>query len=256
MSALSDAVRRGALVAYLMAGDPSPARSLDYFRALAKGGADVIEIGVPFSDPVADGPTIQKAGVRALDAGTKVRDALALSRALSAETRAPIVLMTYYNPLLKRGLDAFAREARDAGAAGVILPDVPLEESGPAARAFEAVGLDLVQLASPATPPERLDRLARATRGFLYLVSTYGVTGARGELPPEALALAERAKARVGGTAPLAVGFGVSTPAHVKALRAAGADGVIVGSALVSLVERGAPADEIERLVRALRSAI
>lgn len=256
MSRLSETVRRGALIGYLMAGDPTPARCVDGFRALARGGCDVIEIGVPFSDPVADGPTIQKAGVRALAAGTRMADALSVAAALRAESDVPIVLMTYYNPVQRRGLDAWAKAARESGADGVILPDVPLEESGPAQAAFARAGLDLVQLASPATPPDRLDALARATRGFLYLVSTFGVTGARGELPPEALALAERAKARVGASTPLAVGFGVSRPAHVKALRAAGADGVIVGSALVSMVERGAAPAEIEAFVRELKGAL
>ncbi len=256
MSRLADAVRRGALVAYLMGGDPDVPRSLDYMRAAVRGGASVLEIGVPFSDPVADGPTIQRAGVRALAAKTRLDDVLGLARTLRAETAVPIVLMTYYNPVLRRGLDAFARAARDAGVDGVILPDVPLEESGDAGRAFAAAGLDLVQLATPATPSARLAAIAQATRGFLYLVSTYGVTGARADLSRHAADLARRARSAVGATASLAIGFGVSAPEHVRTLRDAGADGVIVGSALVSLVERGAPPKELEALVRRLAAAV
>ncbi|MHB8604172.1 MAG: tryptophan synthase subunit alpha [Thermoplasmatota archaeon] len=248
------AERRTGLSIYLMSGDPSREKCVDYFRAAIRGGADWLEIGVPFSDPVADGPTIQRAGVRALAGGAKLDDALALTRTLAKEfPGTPLVLMTYANIAYKRGWSEFARLAREAGAAGVILPDAPLEESDEPRAAFEAAGLELVQLASPASSPERLARLGDATRGFLYLVSTYGVTGARASLPPEVSALVARAKAAT--KAPIAVGFGVSEPAHVRALRAAGADAVIVGSATVSFVERGEAPAKLEAFVRSLKEA-
>lgn len=233
-----------------MAGDPDTARHLEYARAVL-AEVDVLEIGIPFSDPVADGPVIERAAVRALERGAKPADALALARALRAGSDKPIVLMTYYNPVLRRGLDRFAREAHDAGVDGVILPDVPLEESGAPAEAFAKAGVDLIQLASPASPPERLARLAKATRGFLYVVSSFGVTGARDTLAPETLEIVRRAKAACAGVTPFAVGFGVSSAEHVKLL--AEADGVVVGSAIVSRIERGETPAQVGAFVRSLR---
>lgn len=245
--------RKPALVAYVMAGDPDTTRHLAYARAIL-AECDVLEIGVPFSDPVADGPTIERAAVRALERGAKLADAIALARALREESDKPLVLMTYYNPVLRFGLERFASEARAAGVDGVILPDVPLEESKPAGDALAREGIDLVQLASPATPPERLARLAKATRGFLYLVSMYGVTGARKDLPPETAELVRRTKAACAGVAPFAVGFGVGEPAHVAMLRDAGADGIVVGSAIVSRIEKGESPEQVAAFVRGLRS--
>jgi tryptophan synthase alpha chain len=243
---------RTTLVAYVMAGEPDLQRDVEHARAVLSE-ADVLEIGVPFSDPVADGPTIERAHTRALARGATLGHALALARALRAESDKPLVLMTYYNPVLQRGLATFAREAREAGVDGVILPDCPLEESLPAGDAFAKAGLDLVQLASPATPPERMARLAKATRGFLYVISSYGVTGARAELPPEAADVVARAKAACGGT-PFAVGFGVSDAEHVRQLAAAGAPGVVVGSAIVGRIERGERPEEVRAFVRSLRT--
>ncbi|HET6404111.1 MAG TPA: tryptophan synthase subunit alpha [Candidatus Thermoplasmatota archaeon] len=255
MSRLASAfasARRPALVGYVMAGDPDTTRHLEYARAVLRE-ADVLEIGVPFSDPVADGPTIERAAVRAIQRGAKLADALALARALRAESDKPLVLMTYYNPVHRYGLERFARDAAAAGVDGVILPDVPLEESERPGAELAKVGIDLVQLASPATPPERLARLAKATRGFLYLVSMYGVTGARKDLPPETLDLVRRTKAACAGVTPFAVGFGVSEPSHVATLRDAGADGVVVGSAIVGRIEKGEPPDAVAAYVRSLR---
>src|SRR5437773_3481532 len=160
MSRLASAfAARPALVAYLMAGEPDLQNDIKYARAVL-AEADALEIGVPFSDPVADGPTIERAHTRALRKGTTLAHALALAHALRRESDKPLLLMTYYNPILQRGLDKFAAEAREAGVDGVIIPDCPLEESDEAARALSAAGVDLVQLASPATPPERMARLA------------------------------------------------------------------------------------------------
>jgi len=253
MSRLEAAFRAGrtTLVGYVMAGEPDLQRDVEHARAVL-AEVDVLEIGVPFSDPVADGPTIERAHTRALARGATLAHAFALARALRGQSDKPLVLMTYYNPVLQRGLATFAREAKDAGVDGVILPDCPLEESAPAGDAFAKAGLDLVQLASPATPPERMARLAKATRGFLYVISSYGVTGARATLPPEAAEVVARAKSACGST-PFAVGFGVSAPEHVRQLAAAGAPGVVVGSAIVGRIERGDSSSQVREFVRSLR---
>lgn len=249
----ANAQGRPAIVAYVMAGHPDKARALEYARAVLRE-CDVLEIGVPFSDPVADGPVIERAAVRALAGGARMDDALALAESLAGESDKPLVLMTYYNPVYRRGLDAFAKQAREAGVDGVILPDVPLEESARIGETLATYRLDLVQLASPASPPERIARLADATRGFLYVVSSYGVTGARKELPPEALDLVQRASKACGGRVPTGVGFGVSSAEHVRALHAAGARGVIVGSAIVSRIEAGETPERVGAFVRSLRA--
>jgi tryptophan synthase alpha chain len=243
----------GTLVAYLMAGDPTPESSRAYLEA-ALASADVLEIGIPFSDPVADGPTIQRADVRALAAGTTIAKALELVRTVRTVSAKPIVLMTYANPVHKMGYERFAEAAASAGVDGVILPDVPLEESQEPGRALRDAGVDLIQLVSPATSEERIGRIAQATGGFLYVVSLYGVTGAR-EGPNDRvrplLAIAKKAAGKV----PVAVGFGVAAPEHVRAMLEAGADGVVVGSALVSIVERGGSPDELRAAVQALKAA-
>lgn len=247
--------RRPALVGYLMAGEPGRDAALDYARALLRE-VDVLEIGVPFSDPVADGPVIERAAVRALARGIRMDDSLHLARSLrDLDGDKPIVLMTYYNPVYRRGLERFAREAREAGVDGVILPDVPLEESAAPGAALAAEGLDLVLLASPATPPERFARLAKATRGFLYVVSSFGVTGARQDLAPETRDLVDRARRACAGVAPFAVGFGVSTPEHVRRLRDAGAEGVVVGSAIVGRIEKGETPEAVAAYARSMREA-
>ena len=244
---------RAALVAYVMAGHPSREEHLAYAR-IVLAECDVLEIGVPFSDPVADGPILERAAVRALEGGARMQDALDLARSLRQESGKPLVLMTYYNPVMRRGLARFAREARESGVDGVILPDVPVEESVEAGAALAAEGIDLVQLASPASGPERLARLAKATRGFLYVVSSFGVTGARKEMPPETADLVRRAADACRGATPFAVGFGVGAPEHVRTLAAAGADGVIVGSAIVRRIDEGETPEAVGAFVRSLRS--
>lgn len=244
---------RPALVAYVMAGHPDLQRHADYARAVL-AECDVLEIGVPFSDPVADGPVIERAATRALEGGAKLQHALDLARTLRSESPKPLVFMTYYNPVLRRGLARFAREAREAGVDGVILPDVPLEESGPAGEALAAEGVDLIQLASPATSPERLARIAKATRGFLYVVSSFGVTGARATMAAETEGLVKLVAHTCRGTIPFAVGFGVSTSDHVRALHAAGAEGVVVGSAIVKRVDDEQPPGAVRAFVAGLRA--
>ncbi|MGQ0535287.1 MAG: tryptophan synthase subunit alpha, partial [Methanobacteriota archaeon] len=202
---------------------------------------------------VADGPTIQKAGIRALAAGTTPKTVLDVVSRLRAETEVPIVLMTYANIVHHAGIEHFAADAASAGVDGVILPDVPLEESaafgGPMARA----GLDLVLLASPASGDERVARIARATRGFLYVVSSYGTTGVRDELAAETQEVVRRVRRVAPRDVPIAVGFGVSKAAQVRELSDAGADGVIVGSALVEHVAGGAAPGELSRFVKGLK---
>jgi tryptophan synthase alpha chain len=224
---------RRALVPYLVAGDPS----LEVTRALVEEagarGADVIELGLPFSDPLADGPTIQRAGARALAGGVSL--AKLLSAIGGARVAAPLVLMSYLNPLHRYGLEAATRDLAAAGFAGLIVPDLPLEESAALARASQAAGLDLIQLAAPTSGPARLRRIARASRGFVYLVALTGITGERTALPADLVALVRDLRAVT--TKPICVGFGVSTPAQVAEV-VRYADGAIVGSAIVRLIEQ------------------
>lgn len=241
------------LIPYVMAGDPDLERTAGYVRALAKAGASAIELGVPFSDPIADGPTIQQAATRALAAGTRPRDVLALVRALRAETDVPLCLMTYYNVIHKAGVAAWVKDAVSAGVDGVIVPDLPVEEAGTLLGQAAPAGLGTVFLASPATSDERLDAIAAASSGFLYLVSMYGVTGARDRLPDYTLQLVARVKKRTAGKVPLAVGFGVSSKEQVRDLARAGADAVIVGSALVERVAKGASPEELGKFLASLR---
>lgn len=249
------AARRTGLVAYVTAGDPDLARSADVIRAVDRGGADVIELGVPFSDPLADGPVIQRATERALAAGTTLATVLDLAASLRGEVRAPLVLFTYANPVVRMGLPAFARRARAAGIDGVLVLDLPPEEAGEARAAFVAEGLDTIFLLSPTTSVPRIRRAAELGGGFLYGISRLGVTGARTDVADSAAALATRVRAET--SRPLALGFGFSRPEHVRAV-GQWADAAVVGSALVQVVaDHAGNADlggEVERYVRWLRS--
>jgi tryptophan synthase alpha chain len=226
-----------ALVAYLMAGDPSLVETERLVIEAERRGADVIELGVPFSDPLADGPVIQRAGVRALAAGTSLSRVLELVATLRARVRVPLVLFTYYNPLLAFGLKAFAQTAVDAGADGVIVPDLPPEESEPLRAETDPAGLDLIHLVAPTSTPARVKAIARRSRGFIYVVSLTGVTGERRELPKGLDAQVRTL--RLVTTKPVCVGFGVSTPEQVAAVGRI-ADGVVVGSAIVRAIEQHA----------------
>lgn len=226
-----------ALVAYLMAGDPSLADTERLVIEAERRGADVIELGVPFSDPLADGPVIQRADVRALAAGTSLTRVLEMAASLRARVRLPLVLMTYYNPVLAFGLKAFARTAVDAGVDGVIVPDLPHEEAEPLRAEAEPAGLDMIHMVAPTSTPARVRAIARLSRGFIYVVSLTGVTGARRELPPDLGA--QIRTLRLVTTKPVCVGFGVSTPEQVAAVGRL-ADGVAVGSAIVRAIEEHA----------------
>lgn len=245
MSALSRvfSAERVALIAYVMAGDPDRATTAAILDALARAGADAIELGIPYSDPLADGPTIAAAGMRALEGGTTVRHAFDLVRERSAHAP-PVVLFTYYNPVYQYGIDAFARDAAQAGVAGVIVPDLSMEESGDLKAALASAGLDFPMLVAPSTPLQRARAIAEASTGFVYAVSRLGVTGAA--RAPRMGPLREYLAALRTVTAkPLAVGFGLSSPEHVQALRDL-VDAVVVGSALIDSYQgcRGAAAAE------------
>jgi tryptophan synthase alpha chain len=245
-----------ALVPYVCAGDPDLDTTARLVLEAAARGADLVEVGLPFSDPLADGPTIQRAAVRALARGTSLYRLLPVLAEITPRVAAPVVLMTYLNPLHRYGLDRAARDLAKAGVAGLIVPDCPVDESGPLGQAAEAAGLDLVALAAPTSGPARLRRIARASRGFIYLVPLTGITGVRAEVPPDLVRLVRDLRAVT--TKPICVGFGISTPAHVAAV-VRHADGAIVGSAIVRLVERlaGDPAlvAQVGEFIASLKAA-
>ncbi len=245
-----------ALIPYLTAGDPDLSTTGRLVEEAAVRGADLIELGLPFSDPLADGPTIQRAGTRALAAGASLARVLDLASSLRRRVPAPLLLMTYLNPLHRYGLEAAVRDLAGAGFSGLIIPDLPPDESGPLTRAARRVDLDVVFLASPTSGAHRLRRIARESRGFIYLVPLTGITGERAELPPDLVGLVRDLRAVT--TKPICVGFGISTPGHVAEV-VRYADGAIVGSAIVRLVEQlqGDPAlvGKVGDFIAALKAA-
>jgi tryptophan synthase alpha chain len=248
--------RRAAFVAYVMAGDPDLPTSGQILAALGDAGTDVIELGIPYGDPLADGPTIAAAGQRALAAGTRIADVWKLVRDLRSAGGPPVVLFTYFNPVYQYGAENFARDAAAAGASGAIVPDVTLEETDAIRTALSHRDLEMPLLIAPSTPPARAERIAKAAGGFVYVVSRLGVTGAADA--PDAAPLARQLGALRDVTdKPLAVGFGLSRPEHVRAI-APLADGVVVGSALIDAYAGRAGADAAARvgeLARSLRAA-
>jgi tryptophan synthase alpha chain len=246
--------RRVGLITYVTAGDPSLERTADILRALDAAGADVLEVGVPFSDPLADGPVIQRASERALAAGATLGRILDLIAAVRASVRSPIVLFSYANPLYRMGFERFATRAAEAGADGVLALDIPVEESGPLRDALVGQGLDPIYLLSPTTTNDRTRKAAELGRGFLYLISRAGVTGARDTLAAGIPEMAGRVRAA--SALPLAVGFGLSRPEHVRAVSDY-ADAAVVGSALVSVIADAGDGPDlvprVEEYVRWLR---
>src|SRR3989441_5919047 len=243
-----------AIVAYITAGDPSLDATVKFVLALAEAGTDVIELGVPFSDPLADGPTIQRASERALKFGTTLAGVLDLVRRIRQTSQVPLVLFSYYNPILQMGLEKFASAAAAAGADGVLATDLTPEESGDYRRILSAHHLDTIFLGAPTSTDERLAKIAACSSGFLYLISRTGVTGAKDALPDDLPALLRRAR---GVThLPVAVGFGISLPGHVSVLGGL-ADAAVVGSALVSGIEKAssiaAAASALAAKVRSLK---
>jgi tryptophan synthase alpha chain len=240
---------RAAFVPYVTGGYPNADTCLELISALDELGSEVIEVGLPFSDPLADGPTIQLSSQRALEAGATPSKVLQTMEQAAAKTSAALVAMTYVNPVLAMGYQEFARRATGSGVSGVIIPDLPPEEAGAWLEACAAHGLAPVFMAAPGTPMERLDKILAVAGGFLYYVSMDGVTGTELELPPERLAAMAKVRAR--SSLPVAVGFGVATPAQAAAL-APVADGVVVGSALVRQVHQAATPSAAVEAVRAL----
>jgi len=223
-----------ALIPYIMAGDPDLKTTKRIVKALAEAGADVIELGMPFSDPVADGPVIQKAGERALRQGVTMKSLLQTVKEIRAELKTPIVIMTYYNLFYHYGLEAYARDAAEAGVDGLIVPDLPPEEGEEFDCFLEKQGLALIYLVAPTSTGERIQRIARLARGFIYYVSRMGVTGERADISQDLRDNLQRIRAA--SNLPVAVGFGVSTPEQAKIISQA-ADGVVMGSALVRIIE-------------------
>ena len=254
------AKNEGALIAYVMGGDPEPKYTPKIAEALIKGGIDVLELGIPFSDPIADGPTIQAASTCALSAGTTPRVVLEIAKEIKAKYDVPIAAMTYYNLLFKMGLEKFFKTAKSCNIDGTIIPDLPLEEADDYRKAAEANGMDAIFLAAPSTVDKRLRRLIECSSGFLYLVSHFGVTGAQSSIADSTFSLIEKTKGFTANRVPLAVGFGVSKPEHVKDILKAGADGVIVGSVFVNIIKAN-QADqekmlkELEETARKLKEA-
>lgn len=226
--------KRKAFIAYLTAGDPYPETTVPLVHALERGGADLIELGVPFSDPIADGPVIQRASERSLRAGTTLERILDMVREIRRESQIPLLLFSYLNPLLHYGFDRLGRDAAAAGIDGVLLIDLSVEEADTPVQKLRAHGLDTVFLAAPTSSDRRLELVGKHSSGFVYLVSRTGVTGERSSLSEQAIPLIERMRKHT--TLPLAVGFGISRPEHVAEV-ARFADGVVVGSAIVKTIE-------------------
>jgi tryptophan synthase alpha chain len=231
------------LIAYITAGDPSPAHTPALVAALERGGADLIELGVPFSDPVADGPVIMRAGDRALKAGTTVAKVLDIAREIRKTSEIPLLLFTYLNPVIRYGLERLAEDAKAAGIDGCLLTDASVEEAGSYVDAMHGAGLDTVFLAAPTSTERRLQLVAKYSSGFVYLVSRTGVTGEQNSVSSSVKPLI--AAVRTVTKLPLAVGFGVSRPEHVAEVGAV-ADGVVVGSAFMRLIEEHAASPDLE----------
>ena len=247
---------RPGLVTYTTAGDPDLARSGDILRALARAGADVLEVGVPFSDPLADGPVIQRATERALAAGGSMRASLDLIEQVRKDIDTPIVVFSYANPIVRMGLDAFAERATKAGVDGVLALDLPVEEADEFRAALDKVGIDTIFLLSPTTTDERIRKAGELGRGFLYGISRLGVTGARDTVATGAEDMVKRIRSLT--DLPLALGFGIARPEHVAEVGAY-ADAAVVGSALVALIAEASGTPDlvarVEEYVRSLRAA-
>lgn len=232
---------RGAIMPYFMCGYPSAAQSVEIMLAAAEGGADIMELGMPFSDPLADGATIQHAGHLALERGMSINGCMEIARQVSAKSSVPLVLMGYYNPVIAYGLNRFCETARANGVSGLIIPDLPPEEAAPLLEVAKYNGLAMTFLIPPTTPDARIQQIVElmltGLGGFIYCVSLSGVTGSRAELPPHLHSFIERVRGYTKDRIPVAVGFGLSTPAHIAEVTSY-ADGAAVGSALVNLIDR------------------
>ena len=248
------AANRKAFIPYITAGDPDLKASAEIIRRLERAGADIIEVGVPFSDPIADGPVIQRAAERALDSHTTLRGVLSMASEVRKKSQVPLLLMSYYNPLLRYGLDNLARDAAAAGFDGILATDLTVEESGPFVEAMQRACLNTIFLVAPTSSPERIRKIAETSTGFLYAVSRTGVTGARQELSEDLRDFLRTLRSCT--KVPIAVGFGISRPEHLQAVWQE-ADGAVVGSAIVGEIAeygaRGDLADKVSEFVLRLR---
>src|SRR5580692_6536407 len=251
------AEKRPALIAYIVAGDPSPAATPELVAALQRGGADLIELGVPFSDPIADGPVIQRGSDRALKAGTKLTTVLDIAAQIRKKSEIPLLLFTYMNPVLRFGLEPLAHLAVKSGIDGCLLTDLSVEEAEPYIHVMRQAGLDTVFLAAPTSSRRRMELVAKYSTGFIYLVSRTGVTGERSNVSDSVAPLVTAMRGVT--TLPLAVGFGISTAGQVQSVGAV-ADGVVVGSAFERVIEENVSspqlADRVEALARELASGL
>jgi len=266
MTEISDTFRclkeknEAALIAYVTVGDPHVSKTAELVGALVEGGVDIVELGIPFSDPIADGPTIQNAVLRSLTGGCKPPDVFEVASTIRERYKIPLVAMTYYNPVFRIGVSRFLKLGKKAGISGLIIPDLPIEESTSYREECASNEMDTIFLAAPSTDAARLKRIAGKTSGYLYLVSLYGVTGARTILAEDALQLIKRCDNFLPDKLPFAVGFGISKPNQVKSIIHAGADGVIVGSAFVNIIADNAHStrragQKLQKLARKLKRA-
>ena len=248
--------KRLALMPFIMAGDPNIEKTSEILLNLQENGADLIELGIPYSDPLADGPIIQLSASRALNAGTTPRKVITLLESLKDKLNIPIILFTYLNPLLSFGFEQFCKMASNAGVSGLIIPDLPLEEAYKFSKVVSTYSMDLILLVAPTTPFERMKTISNNTKGFTYLVSVTGVTGERSKMENRVENLI--AKLKEINTNPVAVGFGISTPEHVAKVREWGADGVIIGSAFVKRISSSSEkevASKVGKFCKELRLA-
>ena len=236
---------------FLMAGDPNLRTTAEILLQLQDNGADIIELGIPYSDPLADGPVIQLAASRALSSGTSISSVFEMLDGLKNKLSIPVILFTYTNPLLNRGFEQFCDDASNVGASGIVVPDLPLEEAQIFSPIALSRNLDLVLLVAPTTPKDRIKRIAEISNGFIYLVSVTGVTGERSVLDDRVKTLVKQIKES--STSPVAVGFGISAPKHIHQVRSWGADGAIVGSALVNRIAKAAEGCEVQEAVNYLK---
>lgn len=246
-----------ALIPFITAGDPDLETTAAALKILDRAGADFIELGVPYSDPLADGPVIQAAATRALQQGVTLDQVLGVVKAVAPDLRAPLILFTYYNPILNRGIDTFMADIAAAGVAGLVVPDLPLEEVEAVLTAAAAAAIDVTLLVAPTSPMARIEAIAAQAQGFIYLVSVTGVTGMRSELQSRVKELLDKLKDAT--DKPIGVGFGVSDPDQAKQLKDWGADGVIVGSAFVKRLDqadRQAALQDIEGFCQTLKQAV
>lgn len=256
MAALRD---RGqcALIPFITAGDPDLETTAAALELLDRNGADLIELGIPYSDPLADGPVIQAAATRALQRGTRLEQILAMLKTVSPKLKSPIILFTYYNPILNRGIDTFFQEIAAAGASGLVVPDLPLEEVQSVLAAAEKAGIEVILLVAPTSPKARIEAIASQAQGFIYLVSVTGVTGIRTEIATQVQDLLTELHGIT--DKPIGVGFGISQTSQAKQVMDWGADAVIVGSAFVKRLAEGSPdqgLQAIETFCRSLKAAL